>query len=82
MIYFKLYTWHIRLYMYMCICMYARELYEAPPGIPQSSEILKIGCDSILKYQEALGLLDDVTKVPWENVVIKWVACGDKKPLK
>lgn len=44
--------------------MYVRELCEAPQGIPQSSEILKIGCDSILKYQEALGLLDDVTKVP------------------
>lgn len=52
------------------------------PGIPQSSAMLKIGCDSILKYQEARGLLDDVMEVSWENVVIKWVACGDKKPLK
>lgn len=44
--------------------------------------MLKIGCDRILKYQEALGLLDDVMEVPWEDVVIKQVACGDKKPLK
>ena len=66
----------------MCMCMYVRALWETSPEIPQCSAILKIGSDRVLKFQEALGLLDDVTKVPGENVVIKWVACGDKKPLK
>lgn len=55
--------------MYMCVYyvyvwMDVRELCEAPPEIPQCSAVLKIGCDRILKYQEALGLLDDVMKVP------------------
>lgn len=55
----------------MRICMYVRELCETSPEIPQCSAILKIGCDRILKFQEALGLLDDVMRVPGENVVIK-----------
>ena len=52
------------------------------PRNPQSSAMLKMDWDRILKYQEMLGLLDDVMEVPGENVIIKWVACGDKKPLK
>lgn len=51
--------------------MYVRELCETSPEFPQSSAILKIGCDRILTFQEARGLLADVMKVPGENVVIK-----------
>ena len=52
------------------------------PRNPQSSAVLKMDWDRNLKYQEALGLLGDVIEFPGENVIIKWVACGDKKSLK
>lgn len=48
----------------MRVCISTRELCEISPGTPQSSAILKIGCDRIFKSQEALGLLDDVMEIP------------------